>query len=254
MVNRIDRISILKFLLVRSQNIWEIRMWKIIKADFKYQKFIFIFPYAVVLAAIIANVLQGWRQNEHDMQGVRTVMASMTGIIFLFKSFVIAKEKRHRFIILLPMKQWKIALTRVLFIILIWLSFIILYWLGTATIRPYRADILIWDTLSFTGFVLLANSVIFIYYDLLYALTNTNQKAIAGFLFLISLIIGYILFFLFSVDEQSWSIFKSFFLPHKDDFSGITSNYIGATASLSIGIMMMILSVFVFGRRKAYTQ
>ena len=229
-------------------------MWKIIKVDFKYQKYIFIFPYAVVLTAIIANVLQGWRQHDHDMQGVRTVMASMTGIIFLFKSFVIAKEKRHRFIILLPMKQWKIALTRVLFIILIWLSFLILYWLGTIMIYPYRADILIWDTLSFTGLVLLANSMIFIYYDLLYTLTNKNQKAFAGFLFLISLIIGYILFFLFSVDEQSWNIFKSFLLPYKDDFLSITSNYVGAIVSVLIGIMMSILSVLVFGRRKTYTQ
>ena len=142
-----------------------INMWKIIKADFKYQKFIFIFPYAVVLAAIIANVSQGWRQNEHDMQGVRTVMASMTGIIFLFKSFKIAQEKRHRFNTLLPLKQWKIALTRVLFIILIWMSFLAMYWLGTSVIRPYRADILIWDTLSFTGLVLLANAIIFIIFQ-----------------------------------------------------------------------------------------
>ena len=96
--------------------------------------------------------------------------------------------------------------------------------------------------------------MIFIYYDLLYTLTNKNQKAFAGFLFLISLIIGYILFFLFSVDEQSWNIFKSFLLPYKDDFSSITSNYVGAVVSLLIGVMMTILSVLVFGRRKTYTQ
>ena len=229
-------------------------MWKIIKADFKYQKFIFIIPYAIVLVAIIANVSQGWRQHEHDMQGVRTVMASMTGVIFLFKAFKIAQEKRHRFITLLPLKQWKIALTRVLFIILIWLSFLVMYWLGTAIIRPYRADILIWDTLSFTGLVLLANSVIFIYYDLLYTLTDIKQKVIPGFLFLLALVLGYIIFFLFGVDEQSWNIFKRFLLPYKSDFSSIVSNYIGAVISLSIGIMMTIFSVFIFGRKKTYTQ
>lgn len=229
-------------------------MWKIIKADFNYQKFVFIIPYAVVIAAISANVLQGWRQNEHDMQGVRTVMAAMTGIIFLFKSFKIAQEKRHRFITLLPLKQWKIGLTRTLFILLIWLSFLIMYWLGSAMIRPYRADFLIWDTLSFTGLVLLANATIFIYYDLLYTLTDIKQKVILGFLFLLAVFIGYIVFFLFGVDEQSWNIFKNLLLPYKDDFSAITSNYVGAVVSLSIGIMMTILSVYVFGRRKTYTQ
>jgi hypothetical protein len=229
-------------------------MWKIIKADFKYQKFVFIFPYAIVLLAIIANVSQGWRHHEHDMQGVRTVMASMTGIIFLAKSFIIAKEKRYRFITLLPLKQWKIALTRVLFIILIWLSFLAMYWLGSAVIRPYRADILIWDTLSFTGLVLLANSIIFIYYDLLYTLTNKKQKVILGFIFLLLVLIGYIVFFLFGVDEQSWNIFKNLFLPYKSDFSSFSSNYIGAIVILSIGFIMTILSVIVFKQRKTYTQ
>lgn len=229
-------------------------MWKIIKADFKYQKFIFLIPYAVVLAAIIANVSQGWRQYEHDMQGVRTVMASMTGIIFLSKSFIIAKEKRHRFITLLPLKQWTIALTRVLFIILIWLSFLVMYWLGTAVIRPYRTDILIWDTLSFTGLVLLANAIILVYYDLLYTLANNKQKVILGFIFLSLVFIGYIVFFLFGVDEQSWNIFKTLFLPYKNDFSSFSSNYIGAGVSLSIGFIMTILSVIVFKRRKTYTQ
>jgi len=229
-------------------------MWKIIKADFKYQKFVFIFPYAIVLVAVIANVSQGWHHNVHDMQGVRTVMASMTGIIFLSKSFIIAKEKRHRFITLLPLKQWKIGLTRLLFIILIWLSFLAMYWLGTSVIRPYQADILIWDTLSFTGLVLLANSIIFIYYDLLYTLTGVKQKVILGFLFLLAVFIGYVVFFLFGVDEQSWNIFKNLLLPYKDDFSSITSNYVGAVVSLLIGIVMTVLSVYIFGRRKTYTQ
>lgn len=229
-------------------------MWKIIKADFNYQKFVFIIPYAIVLLAIIANVSQGWRQHEHDMQGVRTVMASMTGIIFLFKSFKIAQEKRHRFITLLPLKQWKIGLTRTLFIILIWLRFLVMYWLGSAMIRPYRADILIWDTLSFTGLVLLANSIIFIYYDFLYTLTDIKKKVILGFLFLLAVFIGYIVFFLFGVDEQSWNIFKNLLLPYKDDFSSFTSNYVSAVVSLSIGILITILSVFIFGRRKTYTQ
>jgi len=229
-------------------------MWKIIKADFKYQKFVFIFPYAIVLLAIIANVSQGWRQNVHDMQGVRTVMASMTGIIFLSKSFIIAKEKRHRFITLLPLKQWKIGLTRTLFIILIWLSYLAMYWLGTSVIRPYRTDILIWDTLSFTGLVLLANSIIFIYYDLSNTFNKKNQRLILWLTLLLLVFIGYVVFFLFGVDDQSWNIFKNLLLPYKNDFLNITSNYLGALVSLLIGILMTILSVFVFGRRKTYTQ
>ena len=230
-------------------------MWKIIKADFKYQKFIFIFPYAIVLAAIITNVSQGWRQNEHDLQGVRSVIAAMTALLFFSYYFLMfIREKRYRLITLLPISQWKIALPRIFFAILIWLSFLVMYWLGTAMIRPYRADILIWEMLSFTGFVLVANSTMFIFYDLLFTLTSKCQKVILRLIFLISFFIGYFLFLLFSVDEQSWSIFKSLLLPYKNDLSSITSNYIGAVLSLSIGIMMTILSVVAFGRRKTYTQ
>jgi len=229
-------------------------MWKIIKADFKYLKFVFIIPYTIVLAAIIANVSQGWRQHEHDMQGVRTVMAAMTGILFLFNFFKIIQEKRYRLIVLLPLNIRKIALPRILFTVLIWLSFLVMYWLGSAMIRPYRADILIWEMLSFTGFFLLANSTVFIFHDLLYTLTNKNQKVILGLIFLISIFIGYVLFFLFSVDEQSWNIFKNLLLPYKNDFSNFSSNYIGAIVSLSIGFIMTILGVVVFKQRKTYAQ
>ena len=230
-------------------------MWKIIKADFNYQKFVFIIPYAVVIAAIIANISQGWHHHEHDMQGVRTVMAVMTGIIFLFNNLLkIIQEKRYRFIMLLPLSRWKIAWPRIFFAIIIWVSFLVMYWLGTATIRPYPSDILIWDTLSFTGLVLFANSIIFIYYDLLYTITKNSHKLILWLTLLLLVFIGYVVFFLFGVDEQSWNIFKNLLLPYKDDFSSITSNYVGAVVSLLIGIIMTMLSVYVFGRRKTYTQ
>ena len=228
-------------------------MWKIIKADFIYHKLTFVIPFAIVLAGFSANMVQGWRQFEHDFQGMRTVMAAATGFLFFFKVMAMVREKRDRYLKLLPLKRWQIGAPRLLFTIIIWGAFLILYWSATATARPYRADIIIWDTISFTGLVLAANAVMFIFYDLNYTSPHKYKKAIRALLYPFVIFSGYITFFIFGVSEQSWQITK-FLLPYKADFSSFSATAIGAMISLLIGIAATYVSMLVFNRRRTYLQ
>jgi len=228
-------------------------MWKIVKADFTYHKFVFIVPVAVVLAGLAANVVQGWRQLEHDFQGMRTVMTVATAFIFFFKYITMIGEKRTRHNILLPLNRWQIVLPRLLFTILIWSAFLILYWSATATARPYRIAIIIWDTISLSGLILIANALMFIFVDLNYLGIKKIQKILLAFLAPFVVLSGFIVFFIFGVSEQTWSIFK-ILLPYKADFSSFSTTAIGAMISLLIGIAATYLSVLVFMRRRTYLQ
>lgn len=228
-------------------------MWKIIKADFNYHKFVFIVPVTVVLAGLIANLTQGWRQLEHDFQGMRTVMAVATVFIFFFKYVTMIGEKRARHNMLLPLKSWQIGLPRLLFTIFIWGAFLILYWATTSTARPYRIDIIIWDTISLSGLVLIVNALAFIFLDLNYTNFNKIEKILLMLLYPFLLLCGFIVFFIFGVSDQSWQIFK-FLLPYKADFSSLSSTAIGAIISLLIGIAATYVSMLVFNRRRTYLQ
>jgi hypothetical protein len=228
-------------------------MWKIIKADLTYHKFVFIVPVAIVLAGLIANVVQGWRQFEHDFQGMRTVMAVATAFIFFFKYVTMIGEKRSRHNMLLPLKSWQIGLPRLLFAILIWITCLLLYWSATLTARPYRIDIIIWDTISFTGLVLIANAYAHIFVDLNYLGINQIQKILLMLLYPFLLLCGFIAFFIFGVSEQSWQLTK-FLMPYKADFSSFSATVVGAMISLLIGIAATYVSMLVFNRRRTYLQ
>jgi hypothetical protein len=226
-------------------------MWKIIKADFKYHKFIFIVPCSWVLAGLVANLVQGWRQYELDFQGMRTVMAVATAFIMFFKIVSTTREKRIRHNVLLPLKSWQIGLSRLLFTILIWSTFLILYWLATLTTPLYPQGIIIWDTISLSGLVLIANALVFVFIDVNYTRINKIQKTLLALLYPFLVFSGFIAFFIFGVSEQSWKITK-FLLPYKADFSSFSATVIGALISLLIGIAATYLSIMVFKRRRMY--
>ena len=226
-------------------------MWKIIKSDFKYHKFVFIVPYVFVLAGLVANVVQGWRQLELDFQGMRTVMAVATAFIMFFKIVTTIAEKRTRHNVLLPLKSWQIGLSRLLFAILIWATCLILYWLATLTAQLYLQGIIIWDTISLSGLVLIANALVFIFIDVNYTRINKIQKILLMLLYPFLMFCVFIAFFIFGVSEQSWKITK-FLLPYKADFSSFSATVIGALISLLIGIAATYVSIMVFKRRRMY--
>lgn len=228
-------------------------MWKIIKADFRYHKFVFIVPVAVVLTGFVANLVQGWRQLEHDFQGMRMLIVAATAFIFFFKYVTMIGEKRARHNMLLPLKRWQIGLPRLLFTIFIWGAFLILYWAATTTARPYRIDIIIWDTISLSGLVLIANALMFIFVDLNYTRIKKVHKLLLALLYPFLILCGFILFFIFGVSEQSWQIFK-LLLPYKADFSSFSATAIGAMISLLIGLAATYGSLLVFEHRSTYLQ
>jgi len=228
-------------------------MLKIIKAEFNYHKLIFILPFGIVLAAMVANVILKWPQHEYDLQAVKKLMLLAVVLPFLFYFICLIKEKRDRYNALLPIPKWKIRLSNVLFVIITWACLLFLYWLATSIARPYSIDIIIWDTLSVTGFVLLANAISFIYRDVAYISFSKFQQSLLVISFLIFAILALIYYLQLGVGESSYKIFAPL-LPIKENVIRVSAYGPAAMVILLFGLGMTILSFATHRRRGTFVE
>lgn len=229
-------------------------MWKILKAELSYNKYVLVIPYGVVLYVIIANVSQGWSNVELNLPGVRAMMVVAAAVIFLFSIVTFFKEKRERYFTLLPLSIRQIGISRLLFLITVWLSFILLFWISTLTVTPYQLSTILWGTLSLTGFILMANAYIFIHRDLKFCSSGKFQKILITFFYPIMIIIGYLLWYLlFAVPVPYFEFFKPLNTLN-EEFSNISTSLMGFSIFIVLGMSFTVLSVFVFKRRRSYLE
>ena len=228
-------------------------MWKLIQAEFSYNKYLFIFPLGLILVAMIANIVQGWVQVEEDLLGVRSIITSMVAFIYFFRYMKNIKEKRDQQHVLLPLSLLQVAIARLLFVIIIWSSLLLLYWIATCSVRPYLTDIIIWETLSVTGLILIANAFPFIHVDLTRVFNEKYQRAILSMFYVVIVILGVIIFMLFNVNDYSWVIFKPLLIL-KNNFIKITKPPVFALFCLLSGMVITILNLIIFKNRKTYIQ
>ncbi len=59
----------------------------------------------LVFVVLIANLVQGWEKPELNLKGSRTIMATMTAIIYFIYLLKNIKEKKGRFFRLLSVKE-----------------------------------------------------------------------------------------------------------------------------------------------------
>ena len=161
-------------------------------------------------------------------------------------------EKRDRNHALLPLSNTKAALSRLMFMICLWVCFLLIYWLSAITVKPYSIEIISFEMLTATGFVLMANALPYIHHDLVLCLRKTYQKTLWMITYIICVSLGVVFFLSFVVTESSWKIFR-FFLPLKNNINPFTASVSGASVFLILGLSMTWLSVRVFNRRKTYT-
>lgn len=228
-------------------------MWNILKADLMNNKLILIIPCGVVLFGMIINVVLGWQNVDLDVPGVRSLMTTAIIVLVIFNFIKYIQEKRVRLISALPLSIKKIALARLLYILIIWTSYLILYWISTSTARPYRFDIIFWDTLSVTGFILIANAFPYFFRDLNFCFKEKYKAVIISILLVLMFFIGYLLIFIFGVNEYSWKIFLPL-LPLRKLLINFSTVSTGAIVFILIGLGFSALNVLTFERRKSYIE
>lgn len=228
-------------------------MWKLLKTQIIYNKIVLIISYLIVISVFIPFVVQGWQEVDNSFPALRAVMLSAAAILFLFNIVRLHREKRDRFHHILSLNIWGLGISRILQIILFWFSILFLV-LFAFVLRPSIFELrILWDLMSLTGFVLVMNAAPFIYRDLSYCFHAKSKKVVLVIVYALMIMVGYFLFILFIVSAGAVSMSESL-LSLKNDFSNFITSFVGALFFNLFGIMMTILSVVVFDRRKTYTQ
>ncbi|MBC8181993.1 hypothetical protein H8E88_12820 [candidate division KSB1 bacterium] len=216
-------------------------------------KLILIIPCGFVLFGMIINVALGWQNVELDLPGVRSLMTTAIIVLIIFNFIKYIQEKRIRLISILPLSIIKVALSRLLYIVFIWTSFMVLYWISLSTAKPYRSNIIFWDTLSVTGLILFVNTFPFFFRDFNFCFKEKYKAVILSILLVLMFFIGYILIFSFGISEYSWKIFQPL-LPLRKWLVSVSSTSIGAIIFILIGLGFSVLNILTFVHRKSYIE
>lgn len=233
-------------------------MWQILKSELKYHRNLILFPSLIVLAALVGNLIYSWKSPGTYLNGA---IGSIIIVFYFFehtKNNLDNKAKRGRFYAVLPLKLWQIGLSRLLFYIFVWSTFLGLFWLTSAFIRPYPASKMIWQMLSINGYMLalmtfsyIMNDIHFTFYTLLKdRLYKVIYRLIFGVIF-----IAYLeaFFFLLSIPGLE-TVRNQWIKSVLTDFIFFISNMQGAIIVNLIGLSFIMLNIFTFIKRKSYLQ
>jgi len=229
-------------------------MWRLVKADFQYNWYIFIIPCALAgILFVFVGFIKGWPDPDIDLVGTRSLLMTMAAVVFFYRILRTMLEKRDRYHALLPISGTRTALSRLMFMICLWAGFALLYWLSTLTVKPYSVEIIILEMLTASGFVLMANALPYIHRDLVLCLQRSYQRTLVMIVYSTSMCVGMVLFLAFFVTKSSWKIFR-ILLPLKISMNPFTTSLLGASIFLVLGLGMTWLSVLVFKRRKTFVD
>ncbi len=228
-------------------------MWKILKAQIQYNKIVLTISYLIFFSVYISFVVQGWQELDNSFPALRAVLMATTAMLFLFSIIKLHREKRDRFHHILTLNIWQLGISRPLHIITFWFSLLFLV-LFAFLLRPSIFDLkILWDLLSLTGFVVALNAAPFIYRDLSYCFHSKSKKVVLIFVYALMILAGYLLFILFVVSVGSISLSNELVLL-KQGFSNFINTFKGAFLFNLCGIILTGINLFVFSRRKTYTE
>jgi hypothetical protein len=229
-------------------------MWRLVKADIRYNWHIFIISIALaVVLLIVIGVILGWPNLDQDLPGTRSLLMAIVTFAFFVRILSVMGEKRDRYHVLLPLSGTAIALSRPMSIICLWAGFVLLYWLITSTVRPFQKEIIVFEMVAVSGFVLTANALPYIQRDVSTRLHNNFQRALWMIVGTACVGVGVVLFFTLNVTQSSWQIMRVF-LPLKNQISPYLGSFLGAGLFLFVGLVLTWASVHLFKKRKAFVE
>jgi len=229
-------------------------MWRLVKADIQYNWPIFFIAGALALILLIViGIIMEWPDQDQDLPGTRLLLMAIAAFAFFVRILRMMGEKRDRYHTLLPLSGTAIALSRLVSVICLWAACVLLYWLTTLPIRPYPKEVIVFEMLAASGFVLMANALPYIQSDISTHLRNSFQRALWMIVRTIAVGAGMVLFFTLNVTQTSWRILRVF-LPLKSQISPYLGSLLGSGLFLLAGIVLTWLSVHFFKKRKAFVE
>jgi hypothetical protein len=218
-------------------------MWNMIKADIAYNRVLFIFLYSVVFMAVATNALFGKLE-----EALATLMFFSVVVIGITAGIEEMKTKRIRFFSDLPIPVRQLGILRYPVFVAYWLSLMILLWFSTLISQQGQVGLdYLWWILTRTGAMFIWIACMNLSQDFTFFYKTKGPGYVLKWtVLLFGVFGGPFVYFVTNVRYQTDLIF--FFV------SDIFRNPAGALALFLLSLSMMALSIFVYERRRSYTE
>lgn len=229
-------------------------MWKLIKTEIKYYRWLYILSIALVILINFGLTMDGrWIEAQNDFPGLRIIWVGISIIIFFFTLLFNRKSGRLRNNVLLPLSKNEIAFSRIIPFMLFWITLVlILFLFYLVNVQSFPTNYWMQNLLSLTGIVLLINSIPVLNTDFYSTYFSKRSRLILGifwsilwitYIFLNSIFISYLDFILPEFFESSREALTVLFL------SGVTT-----ILSILVGVSIFFASIVTFSKRKLFLE
>ncbi len=218
-------------------------MWRLIKTDIVYNQAVFIALLGIVVPAVVLNAILGGLE-EH----VSRLMLVSVGFLGIMIGSEEIKTKRIRLPVQLPISIRQNGIMRFPAFFMYWISLMVMLWISSLISRQGNLNLAyLWFILVKTASILVVVSFMGIGQDVPFCFVQRVPGDILGVLAKLCAVGAAFLYF-FSTPFEDWPPVVTEFL------SKILISPVGALGLLVFGFGLVVLSVFIFESRKAYTE
>lgn len=229
-------------------------VWKIFKSETAYLKYVSIAAYTLAVLINLAWLASGKMNNSDSINQSRSIFwLSLFLTFFAFYLGFYRKSFRLSIYSKLPVKRKQMAVSRMLVLMTFWGGIIIVDFIFRMILSStLQFSAWVESTVFLTGVVLLMESVSFIlqdinsmFYDKIKRNTFNTVLGVLSVIIYLSFVFMDSLF-----DETATKLF------HKS-WRDLTDFYFTDTAAIAVfalGIILLIVSYFTFGKRKSFIE
>ena len=227
-------------------------MWRIVKAELASRCFMYVLVGNVIGLMTLLFLLRGDRALPASVSVYRSLVVLVMVLVFFYEVTQITLLDRTRIHVLLPVPIRSIAVSRLLFFLLVWVcvvlvcSLSILIVTGLSLLRPTFLQMS-----ALTGVFLWANALFHIQPDLDHLFARQRYRIVLKVVWSFILVFSYaaLIMMLMPMDE----------IPVLNHVKGWIWHYLFSSISgmllfILTGIGFSILSVFVFEKRSDYVK
>lgn len=229
-------------------------MWKIVKSEIEYFRWLYIFSIAVVIIINFGLTLDGrWIEAQDDFPGLRVIWLGVGIVVLFFAILFNRKSGRLQKKMLLPVSTLQIGLARILAFTLFWLTLslvLILFYLLNFQDLPDINWIV--NFLSITGIILLINSIPLLYSDFYSTYFGKKEKFLMRVFWSILWLIYIFLNIIFA--DYFDSISPTFFEETRKTLSDIYFSSEITILNITVGTLIFTSSLVTFKNRKLYLE
>ena len=228
-------------------------MWKIIKSEYLYNKYLTATIMLLMLTLITFITIFKWESAEEDFTGISSLLVGSAIALLTFRNIRYAKEKTERFITLLPVKKWKINMGQLLFIDSFYLIILAYFLIIAVLFRSADLSLFfLWFTINISGIALLINAAPLSMRNLMGIIQTKGSKVIITLIYIVFFILVYLVFIATrGISEYvNLAIFQDLSL-HIHSF-GYSPG--GALFIFAIAVFYSLATIWLYSKRKVYFE